>query len=321
MTIKANHHSGPDPRTILLIPTVEGRDFLAQTLSSVREHVHCFDQLLLSVNGTTPQKANQILLEQRVATKLATKVLCTRRHLSARQHLRFIHQKLSSCSRIDDYIFLLADDDLLPAEADINNYIRVVKDRANSVVGMGRIATFEDGNPISHAQSQHIEPGESISPLEFLERNQEGHRTTNISSMIIPCGIFKEASSFMWHLGSSGRRTEYIFATHKRVASLYSPPASSALIREHPNQEGRTLSFESYLHDELVYILWVWLHQPAMRQWGQATEQGFTLGRFRALLQVLLKIKLKRNAPLCYAFARKMKSLYRHHVSVDRQIF
>jgi hypothetical protein len=300
-----------EPSVILLIPTVEGRVFLPETLASVREHAHCFDRLLLSVNGATPYKAEQILLEQGFNLNVDTTLFCTRRNLSARQHFRFINKKLPRHARNQDLIFLLADDDILPAHADILEYIQAVQDENNGSVGMGRFATFDESSLIPSAQSQHIEPGESISPLEFLQRNEKGHRMTNISSMLIPYSIFKQASSFMWILGSSGRRTEYIFATHRSVNLLYSPPGSSALIRQHPGQEGRTLSFQSYLLDELVYISWVWIHQPAMRPWAQTVVQEFKASRFRSLLQELIKRRLNINAHWLYLLANKVKSLYR----------
>lgn len=314
MTRRIHSRITTDPRVILLIPTVEGRDFLADTLASVLEHAHCFDQLLLSVNGTTHQNADQILHEQELASRVNIKVFCTRRHLSAVQHSRFINKKLPAHAHDQDCIFLLADDDLLPAGANIKNYIQAIKNAHGTAVGMGRFATFEESKPIPFAQPQHIEPGESISPLEFLVRNQQGHRMTNISSMIVPYGIFKEASSFMWHLGSSGRRTEYILSTHRRVNLLYSPPSSSVLIRQHLGQEGRILSFESLLHDELVYISWIWIHQRAMRPWAQTVGQDFKTSRFRSLLLDLLKRRLKITTHRLFKFAMKIKLLCRHHL-------
>lgn len=307
MTSRIHKFSSTDTSVILLIPTVEGRDFLPETLASVRKHAHCFDRLLLSVNGVTPYKAKQILLEQGFSSNTDSTLFCTGRNLTAMQHLKFIHKKLPEYARNQDLIFLLADDDILPAEADILKYIQVVQDGRDSSVGMGRFATFDESSPIPSGQSQHIEPGESISPLEFLQRNEQGHRMTNISSMLIPYSIFKQASFFMCNLGSSGRRTEYILATHRRVNLLYSPPACSAHIRKHPRQEGSTLSYDSYLFDELVYISWVWIHQPAMRPWERGVVQEFKLSRCRLLLKELLIRGLKKNAPLLFIFARKIK--------------
>ena len=266
--------------------------------------------LVLSVNGSNSQKAAQILRSQGISDSIAIALLCTRRFISARDHGRFVQKQLCGLAQRNDLIFLLSDDDLLPPNADIKSYIQVLKNSSGYTVGVGRFMSFVDGSLAVQSPSQHIKPGESITPLEFLRRNEQGHLTTNISSMIIPYEIFRQASYFMWRLGSSGRRMEYILASHKLVASLYSPPSPSALIRNHPFQESRTLSYESYLYDELVYIIWIWRHQPSMRQWGCAATGAFAPTRFRGLLQHLISLKLKRKAPLCHSFLKQIKSLY-----------
>lgn len=304
MVVHNHHHSVLNPSVVLLIPTVEGRDFLAETLASVRPHANCFDLLILSVNGISSRNAEALLKSQDFTPSLNTIILCTGRALTAMHHQRFINNALPAYTQDGDLIFLLADDDLLPAGSDIKDYVRAIRDRGLGSVGMGRFGTFGDNQPAPSLQAQHVEPGESISPLDFLDRNQQGHRFTNISSMIIPFGLFKEACSFMWRMRSAGRRAEYIFATHSSAHSLYSPYFCSALIRQHAAQEGRTLSFESYLHDELVYILWVWLHQPAMRPWSRAVGQDFTFRRFRSFLRDLLKRKLSRKVRQCLAMVK-----------------
>jgi hypothetical protein len=308
---QSHQPSTPKRRVILLIPTVESRDFLPETLASVRKHAHCFDRLLLSVNGESPQKAQQIIYEQGLGSLIDVKIICTHRHLSAIQHCKFYLKTLAHLAGDQDLIFFLADDDLLPVEAPISAYICSLNDGENCCVGMGRFASFGDTHAGPSLQSQHINPGESLRPVDFLKRNEQGHLWTNVSSMIIPFAIFRESLFFMWLLGSSGRRTEYIFAAHRRVDSLYCPQGTSALIRQHPEQEGRTLSYHSYLHDELVYIVWVWLHRPVFRPWNRAPGQDFSSSRFRGHLKELMKRTCQRKSPPVYVFINRVVAFWK----------
>lgn len=292
MPIRARLCAPISPKVILLIPTLESRNFLPDTLASLGEHLTCFDEIIISVNGFSVNNVKIAASKYGLLANPQSTVLCTNRSLTAVEHLRFIQSKLRRIASAQDLIFLLADDDLLPAGFDLEGYVNVVRLGAGACLGMGNFSSFESVHDLPMECAQHIGPGELIKPVDFLLRNQSGHLCTNMSSMLIPFGVFDRAASFMGFWGSSGRRFEYILATHRKLTSLYSPPSCSALIRQHPSQEGRTLSKESGLHDELIYILWVWLNQPIARPLlSSSVCQAFTLVSF---LKIAIRLFLMK---------------------------
>ena len=68
------------------------------------------------------------------------------------------------------------------------------------------------------------------------------------------------------------------------------------------------LSYKSYFYDELVFMLWVWIHQPQTRPWRQGRSYGFTIRRFLHFLrgyinrteaiQILVRIKHQFKPPI-----------------------
>ena len=286
------------PAVNLLIPTLESRsNYLVQALRSVKPHQCCFKRLVLSVNGSSSSNAQKAVIETGFSHNLPISVISTHSLLSARKHLRFIHNKLRAIISPQELIFLLADDDLLPDESGLSSYVDAVVRSPLTCVGMGNLSAFAASPATLSLLPQVISPGETISPAEFLVRNSKGYRSSSISSMIVPYMVFSHASLFLWYLGSSGRRTEYLFATHRSVLSLYSPLSCSSLIRQHPSQEGRVLSHASSLHDELVYILWVWYNQPSYRPLSSSSflfaPSEFSASRFLLLVRSLFALRLK----------------------------
>lgn len=294
MPIQASLCAQISPKVILIIPTLESRNFLSNTLASLGEHLTCFDKVIISVNGSSVDKVKIATSSYGMLANSQSTVLCTNCPLTAVEHLRFIQGKLRRIASAQDLIFLLADDDLLPAGFDLAGYVNVVRSGAGACLGMGNFSSFESVHDLPVERAQHIGPGELIKPIDFLLRNQSGHLCTNMSSMLVPFEVFDKATSFMGFWGSSGRRFEYILATHSNLTSLYSPPSCSALIRQHPNQEGRTLSKESGLHDELIYILWVWLNHPITRpSLSGSVFQAFSLMSFLKIAILLSLMKCR----------------------------
>jgi hypothetical protein len=294
MSIQLGSCAQTNQKVILLVPALESRNYLLDTLASLGENITCFDKIILSVNGFSTDNVKIAASKYGLLADPASTVLCTNRLMTAVEHLRFIQSKLRRVATAQDLIFLLADDDLLPADFDLTGYINVVRSGAGAYLGMGNFSTFESVHDLPMEQAQHVGPGELIKPVEFLLRNQSGHLFTNMSSMLIPFAVFDKATSFMVFWGSSGRRFEYILATHSNLTSLYSPPSCSALIRQHPTQEGRTLSKESGLYDELIYILWTWLNQPATRpSLPGSIYKAFSLVSFLKIFVKLFLIKCR----------------------------
>lgn len=294
MSIQLSSCAHTNQKLILLIPALESRNFLLDTLASLGENIICFDKIMLSVNGFSADNVKIAASKCGLLASPQSIVLCTNRLITAAEHLRFIQSRLRRVATAQDLIFLLADDDLLPADFDLAGYVNVVRSGAGACLGMGNFSTFESVHDLPMEHHQHIGPGELIKPVDFLLRNQSGPLLTNMSSMLVPFSVFDKAASFMCFWRSSGRRFEYILATHSNLESLYSPPSCSALIRQHPNQEGRTLSKESGLYDELIYILWVWLNQPATRpSLSVSAYKAFTLVSFLKISVQLFLMKCR----------------------------
>jgi len=301
---KRNHDHLP---VVLVIPTLGSRTTIYSTLSSLSTRVSFFDQLVISVNGTSAERVGDILTALELYQHCEVHLLCTNKVLSAIRHIIFIRRHLQAAFGKKALLYFLADDDLVAPESNLQVYLEACQCAASSKVGMGNLHSFVDEPSKAEIENQHINPGETISSLEFLHRNLQGHLWTNISSMIVPCNVFLDCSLFMGLLGSAGRRTEYIWATHHSIKTLVCPSSPSALIRQHPAQEGRTLSYESYLQDELIYIIWVWLNQPAARPWSAIRHNyGFTFIRFKGLFKELLTLRLRRN-PLIRTSTEKIK--------------
>jgi hypothetical protein len=286
--------SSRSPR-LLLLPTLETRKTISETLCSLASSQEIFDDIIISVNGLSSENVQKIVERSELRCKRQIHLLCTRRLIPAVQHLKFIANHIRSACADDSLVFLLADDDLIPSPCDVNGYLEFC-DRIHSVtVGMGNLFSFTDRQGPFADQMQHLLPGEQITSLEFLRRYRQGHLSTNMSSMVVPCHVLYECADFMSRWGSAGRRFEYIVATHHAVAALFSPSTPSALIRHHPQQAGRTLSRVSGQQDELIYIAWVWLNQPSTRPWVDLrNEYGFTLIRLIRATTFLLCLMMLR---------------------------
>jgi hypothetical protein len=280
--------------SILLLPTLETRDTIKETLDSLATRSELFDDLIISVNGLSSDDVRSVVEGSGLTCRRRIHLLCTRQLISAVLHFQFICKYISSVFTEESLVFLMADDDLIPSSFPLGDYLDACSVHRTITVGMGNLVTFADQQGPLIDIEQHLLPGERIAGLEFLRRNRQGHLCTNMSSMVVPCRVLCDSIDFMARWGSAGRRFEYILATHHSVAALFSPSAPSAMIRQHSQQEGRILSLDSMRRDELIYIAWVWLNQPSTRPWCDLRNKyGFTLLRFVRIAFSLVKFTLQ----------------------------
>jgi hypothetical protein len=292
----------------LVLPCLESRTTIKETLCSLEESSDLFDEIIISVNGLSPRLVHTVLASLSLRPRNSLQVICTENNLTAVDHAKFIMRRLRVFVAAQAWLFFLADDDLLAPRSSIKKYLCSFRSSDLNHVGMGHFLSFSQEQPKKVWEKQHLEPGEAISPSEFLQRNQSGFLFTNISSMIVPHVVARDCLFFMSFWGSAGRRTEYIWATHRLIKMLQCPSAATAFIRQHPSQEGRTLSHDSGVHDELIYIAWVWLNQPSFLPWGQNGQApDFTLSRFLNLYKSLIKSQL-RSVPLLIRIVRALRS-------------
>jgi hypothetical protein len=267
--------------SILLLPTLESRDTFKETLISLAFTYELFDDIIISVNGCSSASVREVVESSGLTCSRRIHLLCTGGIVPAVQHMKYICEYIRSVFADESLIFLMADDDLIPSSFSPSSYLDACSANRTITVGMGNLVTFIDKQALVTDQRQHLLPGERIASLEFLRRNKQGYLCTSMSSMVVPCRVLCESVDFMSRWGSAGRRFEYILATHRSVEALFSPSLPSAMIRQHSQQEGRTLSLTSMRRDELIYITWVWLNQPFTRPWVDLrNEYGFTLIRF-----------------------------------------
>jgi hypothetical protein len=295
-------------RCILLIASLPERaSYLREAIESASACALFLDALYLSVNGESPAAAERICSEFAAIRDLPTRIFCTKRRLSAIEHGIYILNQISPSLAPTDVLLLLSDDDLLASPESLGNYIKLVKENSDHMVGVGRFRTFREAVETAIHECHSLEPGETATPLTYLARHHQVERLTNISGMLVPFSIYADAHRFMHRLGSSGRRTEHLLYSHRKVRTLHSPSEASALIRRHAMQEGIVLSYKSYFYDELIFMLWVWLHQPQTRPWRHGSSYGFTIQRFLHFLrgyvnrteavQVLVRIKHRFKPP------------------------
>lgn len=297
MKAKPSKRNNDRTPIVLVIPTLGNRTTIYSTLNSLSTGVSFFDHLVISVNGLSAEHVANILTALRLYQHCEVHLLCTnKKAVSIVRHFSFIGQSLEAIIGKNALLYFLADDDLVAPESNLYGYLESCQCGANGKVGMGNLLSFVDESITAKFEYQHINPGENINPLEFLRRNSQGHLYTNISSMVVPLKVFIDCSLFMSLLGSAGRRAEYILATHHSIKMLVCPSSPSALIRHHPAQEGRIQSHQSYLQDELIYIIWIWLNQPETRPWSVIKNNyGFTFGRFICPFKELLRLRLRRS--------------------------
>ena len=281
---------------ILVIPTLEGRKTVAETILSVASCGDLFSDIVISVNGLSSDYVSSLV--ERSGLRIVSRVhlLSTQCYIPATQHADFICKYLRLNFAGQTPVFLLADDDLVPSRLAISDYMNACL-ALPFAVGMGNLVSFVDDKDVFLDEIQHVLPGENIPVLEFLRRNKHGHLTTSMSSMVVSNSVLCDCVSFVAFWGSAGRRFEYLLATHRSVSVLFSPCSASAMIRQHPDQEGRVLSVASERFDELIYICWVWLNQPMTRPWRDFTNAyGFGFVRlFKVLISVILSMLLNQN--------------------------
>jgi hypothetical protein len=215
--------------------------------------------------------------------------------MSAMRHACFIAESILGYIQKDSLIYLLCDDDLLPP-SHVDNYISLIKEKnkflyPNYCIGIGSHSLFENLTQIPVTANMRISPGELIPPLEFLRRTDEEWGFTSVSGMIVPYEVYRSAILYMSKMRSSGRQTEYTFATHPKARLLYSPVDCSAFCRVHPGQE--TLHTYKNRHlDDLIYILWTWINQSEIRPFvGTSSINHLSLHSFLMTLVDLIIFK------------------------------
>lgn len=252
----------------LFIFTTENRvRLLSDTLSSIEPHLSLLDSIFISFNGASPSRHREDFESLVSSFDADIHLNFTDSFLPPIKHSFQAIRKIRPLISPSEFVLLLADDDLLPSENFLGQYIAATSENEGLCLGFGNFSCFESDLLNLNSPLMHIEPGEFIDPLEFLRRNQVGHRFTNMSSMLVPFSVLDAVLSFMHKYRSSGRRFEYMLATSAKIKALYSPPNCSVLIRKHPMQEGRNLSITSMFYDEIVYIFWVWKNRPELRPW------------------------------------------------------
>ena len=245
--------------TVVIKTLPERNELLVRALNSLFVHVNYFSRVVLSVNGGTLSEDN-LNLVQKLCHFVTTYVIYTHQRVDGPSHSRFVASFLEGKLKPLDLVLLLADDDTLCAGHSLCEYINLIMNSSCLSVGIDNSLLSLDSEFNAFAQGiSWVSPGASLTPSKFLMLNHiYGHRFTSISGMILPYCVYKDASFFLHAFRSKGRRTEYVYLTHRSVQLIVSPSSPVVCVLQHPAQAGRTLSRESGIIDELIYYLWNW---------------------------------------------------------------
>lgn len=294
MKSKAGQDEG---NVILFIPTLATRSTLLETVESVIPHAACFDLIVISVNGDKSDADKVVSALSKCFDRhpaIDPVILTTNAHVSPIKHLKYVSRLFRKYSA-DSLLFLLADDDLIVANAHLRDYIDIAKQNLSSTVGIGNMRSFSKSHRSTIKKYQCIDPGESVSPETLLQREASRIGHINMSTMIIPVRIFLDVARYMINSGSDGRRFEYMTCAHRDVRFVVCPSHESVLIRDHPSRESSLLSHESWVRDELIFFVWVWLNNQKTRPWIRGSAvYGITLRRFATLAKELLDINIMK---------------------------
>lgn len=311
-----------DCRPVLIIPTLSSRTTLSATLDSVLPCENLFARVFISINGLPSASHESALDAFSKAIEGRCILLRTGKFIKAQNHARFIARNTAKLLHPRQSTMFLCDDDLLGSKESLIEYFRFVQQDNNFIVGMGNFATFQHNPESFHIPTQNLAANEAIQSTDFVARTRAKSHFSNISSMMMAAKIWQDAVLFMSIFGSSGYFAEYIYATHRSASLLYSPPSISAYIREHPNQEARTLPYVAFVHDEIIYFLWVWLNQPLTRPFTPGhLKYGLSAHRFKGIIIERLYLFIKSNFPgllkLYFSLKKFILGKYKKPVNLD----
>jgi hypothetical protein len=277
---------------VLLIPALTTRTSLPETISSIHPYLRFFDRVFISMNGFVGEFLYMdifIDLEHQISGRLT--ILKTRTLLSATEHCFFIVNHLQEILSKDDFVMLLADDDLICPNVNLKTYFDKLLLSPGAAVGVSRFAFLPGDQPCLDL-NQSLYSGETVDPLTFLIRDSTGHRFTSMSGMIVPFKVLKEVAVFIKLFHGSGGRFEYMLMTHKDIKNLYSPDIPIARIRFHSHQESRRLSSIDHLFNECLYVIWIWIHHPKTLPWAKGSKAyGFTIARLAHYLRRIVLLR------------------------------
>ena len=152
---------------ILVIPTLEGRKTVAETILSVASCGDLFSDIVISVNGLSSDYVSSLV--ERSGLRIVSRVhlLSTQCYIPATQHADFICKYLRLNFAGQTPVFLLADDDLVPSRLAISDYMNACL-ALPFAVGMGNLVSFVDDKDVFLDEIQHVLPGENIPVLSFF---------------------------------------------------------------------------------------------------------------------------------------------------------
>ena len=133
---------------ILVIPTLEGRKTVAETILSVASCGDLFSDIVISVNGLSSDYVSSLV--ERSGLRIVSRVhlLSTQCYIPATQHADFICKYLRLNFAGQTPVFLLADDDLVPSRLAISDYMNACL-ALPFAVGMCNLVSFVDDKDVS----------------------------------------------------------------------------------------------------------------------------------------------------------------------------
>jgi len=296
-----SNHTKP----ILVIPVYKGGKYFEQMLDTLKLAEDLFSNVVVSFNGDESDLDQGIFQRSAVSSFHNILTLRTAAPLSAIRHMHFWVSFLKDNFHRDTPIFTICHDDLLLVE-NTRRFLNECPDLDGACV-IGDWEVFIDEKPeILKIRTTFPPNVTKVSVLELLNWQNSfassKKKFTNLSGMIVALRVLSSVSAIYHYLPDSyGARIEYCLATSRHNKEIIRALPPLVRIREHSNQQGKTVPKLSGIADELRYRLWLLFNLKGEAFRAHCLKGPVNIFRTHSLLikYVVLKFRsLFRFSPL-----------------------
>ncbi|MCE2692997.1 MAG: hypothetical protein LW645_01830 [Verrucomicrobiaceae bacterium] len=292
-------------KPVLVIPVYKGGKYFEQMLDTLKLAEDLFSNVVVSFNGDDSGLDQGIFQKSTISNFHNILTLRTTTPLSAIRHMHFWVGRLKDNFHRDTPIFVLCHDDLLLVD-NVRGFLNDHSD-FDGVCVMGDWEIVYDEKPETLKIGTTFPPGVTqVSALELLNWQNSSasskKKFTNLSGMIVALRVLSSVSAiYHYSPDSYGARIEYCLATSRHNKEIIRALPPLVRIREHSNQQGKTVPKLSGIADELRYRLWLLFNLKGEAFRAHCLKGPVNIFRTHSLLikYVVLKFRsLFRFSPL-----------------------
>jgi hypothetical protein len=297
----------------LIIPVFRGGDDFKRCLATLKDSVHLFSKICISINGSEPSEDEATLMHSHLF-QCSPIILKTNANLPPVHHIIWITRQLKSEIPGSQRVFLLCHDDELNSQH-YAEWLSLCLTRNGNIAWIGSYKIIDMSSNESITSS--LPDSATDTPLscrEWLTYNSQqtaGHVFTNASGICVPFRVLDDVAKF-WAFthAKTGGRFEYMMLSHKSIEGISCCSNPIVTIHESLGQAGRSRSDENLLRDEVRYSVWLILNARDIRdflyisksQWGGVSVVNNLKALFKIEFGKLVKPVLK---PFIQKFLRK----------------